>query len=125
MVEPKFDIDRFNRDFDQYKDKRKLIMKQQMDQKLAELNKPVVKPPIYELPVGEMFIRVTDSIFGIVDDLLNFNLDLNLKSLLTKDDRTFSLGLTVLIIGLTLVIYHIFTVEDRVNNDIRVFIENK
>ena len=34
----KFDIDKFNRDFDQYKDKRKEEMKEEIHKKLNELN---------------------------------------------------------------------------------------
>ena len=53
----KFDIDKFTREFDQYKVKRKDEMKETLQRKLDELNKPVEKTPPYNLPIGEIAIN--------------------------------------------------------------------
>lgn len=89
-----FDVDRFNRNFDQYKDRRKVIMKAQMDERLAELNKPPPTIPIWNRPIGTILIEMKDAMFGIIDDLLSYNFNINI---FTKDNRLFYLGLFLLL----------------------------
>ena len=101
----KFDIDKFNRDFDQYKVKRKDEMNDSVQKKLDELNKPVVEEAPYNLPVGEIAIKTKDSIFNIIDDLLNFNFS---WEVLTKDHRLFYLGIFLVFIAILVYMYSFF-----------------
>ena len=101
----KYDIDKFNRNFDQYKDKRKEEMIEKINQKLSELNKPPEITPPYSLSIGQIFINIKDTLFNIIDDLLNFKLSFN--SLL-KENGLFYLGLFFLIIAGILYFYSLF-----------------
>jgi hypothetical protein len=45
-------------------------MEERIQQKLDELNKPVIETPPYELSIGEIAIKTKDSIFNIIDDYI-------------------------------------------------------
>lgn len=98
LADGSFDIDRFNRNFDQYRERRKVIMNAEMEARLAELNKPPPDIPIWNRPIGTVLIDMKDSIFGIIDDLLSYNFSLNI---FIKENRLFYLGLFLLISILT------------------------
>jgi hypothetical protein len=89
------DMDKFNRDYGQYVEKRSNKMKRDLQLKLDHLNQPKKDKLIYELSIGEIFINIKDSMFGILDDLLKFNIN----NILTKNNRLFYLGLILIIIG--------------------------
>lgn len=98
LADGSFDIDRFNRNFDQYRERRKVIMNAQMEDRLAELNKPPPDIPIWNRPIGTILIDMKDSLFGIIDDLLSYKFNINI---FIKDNRLFYLGLFILISILT------------------------
>ncbi|QKF93786.1 hypothetical protein QKU48_gp0328 [Fadolivirus algeromassiliense] len=104
----KFDIDKFNRDFDQYKVKRKNEMNEKIQQKLDELNKPPEEIPAYNLSVGQIMINIKDTLFGIIDDLLRFDFTWNV---VLKKNRLFYLGLAVIIIASIIYLYYFFKVN--------------
>lgn len=104
-----FDIDKFNRDFDQYKDKRKEEMKDRIDRKLAELNTPPEVIPPYNLSIGQIMINMKDAVFNIIDDLLNFKISWDI---ILKESRLFYLGILILIIACILFLYAVF-LSDR------------
>jgi hypothetical protein len=64
-------------------------MKDSVQKKLDELNKPIVEEAPYNLPIGEIAIKTKDAIFNIIDDLLNFNFSWDV---LTKENRLFLQG---------------------------------
>lgn len=108
----KFEIDRFNRVFDQYIDRRKEEMKKRMEQRLNELNKPVDPPPIYNLPLGEILIKTKDSMLNMLDDLLRFRFNLDT---FTKNNRLFHIGVLTIIIGLVIYLYAVLSDSDSSN----------
>ena len=98
----RFEIDRWNRDFEQYKDRRDLEMRRRMKEKLDQLSKPVPKVPAYNQPLGKILINTKDSLFDITDDLLQFKFT---SDTLIKNDRLFYLGVLLLIISMTTFLY--------------------
>lgn len=110
----KFDIDRFNRDFDQYKTKRKEEMKEKVQQKLDELNKPPEEIPAYNLSVGQIMINIKDTLFGIIDDLLRFDFTWDV---VLKKNRLFYLGLAVIIIAAIIYLYFFFKSDETINTN--------
>jgi len=99
----KFDIDKFNLEFDQYRARRKAEMEQKKEQVLNELNKPKEVIPIYNEPLGQVLVRTKDVMFGTLDDLLQRKFEMKT---LTKDNRLFYIGLLLLIIGSVVFLYH-------------------
>lgn len=111
-------IDKFNRDFGQYIEQRKAEMQKKMDEKLAKLNRPVVETPIYSKSIGEILIKTKDTIFDIVDDIMQFKF----TGLLTKDDRLFCVGVLLLFMTVAMfIIYTFSTGNEKVDKkDIRI-----
>lgn len=109
----KFDIDRFNRDFDQYKQKRKDQMKEEIDRKLAELNRPPEVIPVYNLSIGQILVNMKDSVFDIIDDVINFKI---YNGMLLKNNRMFYLGLFIIIIALLMFFYMFFIFDGQYEN---------
>lgn len=101
----RFEVDRFNRDFDQYKVRRKLEMNESMRKRLEELNTPEPEPPIYNQPIGKILIDTKDEIFNIIDDLLQFKISV---STFTKANRLFYIGLIIVIIAIIFYIWDLF-----------------
>jgi hypothetical protein len=105
----KFDIDKFNREFDQYKIKRKEEMREQIQKKLDILNRPVEEIPPYELSIGEIAVNTKDAIFNIIDDLLNFKFTWNI---LTREHRLFYLGIFMIMIAIIVYLYWFFMTDE-------------
>ena len=106
----RMEVDRFNRDFDQYKERRKKEMAESMQKKLEELNRPEPIPPIYQQSIGKILVDTKDSMFGFLDDILQFKFEL---STLTKANRLFYIGLVLLLIAIILYLYDIFMEMDQ------------
>jgi hypothetical protein len=98
----KFDIDRFNRDYDQYKKQRTNEMEEKLTHKLEILNKPPEEIPIYQHSIGKIFIDTKDAIFEILDDLLQFKFNLNT---FTRDNRLFYIGIFLIFIACFMFLY--------------------
>lgn len=98
----KFDIDRFNRNYDQYKIRRKQEMDKKIQQKLAIYNKPKPELPIYKNNIATIMINMKDELFDTLDDLLQgyFNL-----STFTKNNRLFYIGILLIIISIFIFAY--------------------
>jgi hypothetical protein len=109
----KLDIDKFNRDFEQYKDKRKIEMREQLQKKLDDLGREPSEIPAYNLSMGQILINVKDTILNILDDILRFKFELGI---FTKDDRLFYLGILMLIIGILVCAYY-YVVQDQPVSD--------
>lgn len=105
----KFDIDRFNRDFDQYKEQRKREMQERLDKKLSELNNPPHEPPAYDLSIGQIAINIKDSMFNIIDDIINFKFTWDI---LLKSNRLFYLGLVFIIFASIAYLYYYFIPDE-------------
>lgn len=99
-----FDIDKFNRDFEQYRIKRKKEMKKKMALRLAELNKPKKVVQVYEKPLGNILLDTKDAMFEILDDLLQHKLEIDT---FTKNNRLFYIGIVLIFIAVFLYMYTI------------------
>jgi hypothetical protein len=115
------EIDKFNRNFDQYKERRKEQMKLKMEAKLAELNKKEDDVPVYNKPLGEIIVNIKDTIFKIFDDILSFNM-INSRDLIMKDNRLFYIGLLLLFIAVIMCLYEYSIDIDQNTKNIPKFI---
>lgn len=102
-----FDINRFNRDFDQYIDRRKSVMSEMINKKFDELNRPVQEVPIYDLSVGTILLNTKNVLFNILDDLLQGNIR-NVWDVFIREHRLFYIGIFLLIIAALVYLYLIF-----------------
>jgi hypothetical protein len=75
---------KFNNTFDKAKDKLKKYRNDNI----------IANKPIYEYSVYEIFTGISNTWFGILDDLISFNLN----NILTRNNRLFFIGLTLIII---------------------------
>ena len=98
----KFDIDRFNRDYDQYRIRRKDEMEKNIALKLAALNKPKPEVPIYQQSIGTILINTKDELFDTLDDVLQSKFELNT---FTRNNRLFYIGLTMIFIACFIFLY--------------------
>lgn len=105
-----FDLDKFNREFIYKREKTKLQTEIQSKERLDKLNKEANEKilPLYSLSVSEIFIGVKDTWFDILDDLLAMNININLIS---KNNRLFYIGVTVIIIAVLFYLYNFFIEE--------------
>ena len=106
--EDKFDIDRFNLNFEQYRNKRKITQKEFMDAKLKQLNTPLPTKPIYQYSLGQILIDTKDAMFGLLDDMLQGDFT---YEALTRDNRMFYIGIILIIIALIGHIYNVFVFD--------------
>lgn len=115
------EVDKFNREFDQYKIRRDESMKKELDDKLAELNKPNPPTPIYEKSVGEIVISTKDTVFNMLDDTIRFNYD----NFFTKDDRLFYIGLIIIMISFIMLFIIFFNQQEQQEENIyRIILTN-
>jgi hypothetical protein len=115
----KFDVDQFNREFEQYTQKRKDEMDEQIQKKLAALNAPEPPIPAYNLSIGQIVINMKDALFNTLDDLLQFKFK---RETFIKNDRLFYLGLTFIILASLIYIYLLFSSKKTATsvNDINI-----
>jgi len=94
-----FDVDKFNRSYDQYKERRKKEKDKKMTLRLNELNEPKEEIPAYSKPIGQVLIDTKDALFEILDDLLQRRIEINTFK---KNHRMFYIGLTMIFIAVFL-----------------------
>jgi len=99
--EQKFDAAEFNKKFEAQKEVQKKASQQRDDAELAKLNAPEPSKSLYELSLSEIFVGIKDTIFGIMDDILNGNL----TDILVRNDRLFYLGILLMIFTIILYLY--------------------
>ncbi len=96
----KNDIDMLNRNFEQYKIKRKNEMEKQMAKYVRELSKQPRNIPPYDLPIGQIAINTKDVVLDAFDDILGFMSPLNphriqKSKVLAHNDKMFYIGLAI------------------------------
>jgi hypothetical protein len=99
----KFDVDKFNREFEQYIDKRKVYRDEEQKKMLEELNKPKPVIPLYDLPMGQIMINAKDSVLNTLDDVINGSFD---RNTFIKENRLFYLGIVLLFISILVYFYN-------------------
>jgi hypothetical protein len=123
-AEPKsdFDLDKFNKEFVFKKELGEVQNRIQSKEKIDALTKAANKPKIslYNLSVAQIVIGIKDTWFGILDDLLaqKFNL-----VTLTKENRLFFIGLTMIFITTIIYLYNFFLDDEIVETNGATIIE--
>lgn len=112
-----FDFDKFNLEFDQYKERRDAEQERNLQEKLAELNKPKEIIPIYGQSIGQVLIDTKNSLFELLDDLLQGEFT---TLTFTKNHRLFYIGLILLFIAIFMYIITIAISDNNYNqkNDV-------
>lgn len=111
-----FDAQKFNKEFVFKKEEAKIQNRIKDQKKLDYLNDRAnsTRPPLYKLNLSELLIGIKDTWFGILDDLLAWNIN---SKILTKRNRLFFIGLTLIIFSVILYLYLFFLEEKKDNND--------
>ena len=99
----------FNQKFEEEQIQRKLLMRKAMQDKLNILNKATDKIPLHKLSVGIILINTKDSLFELLDDLLQFKYN---RETFTKNDRLFYIGIFLIINVIFIFLYNAFFDED-------------
>ncbi|ARF11769.1 hypothetical protein Klosneuvirus_2_205 [Klosneuvirus KNV1] len=105
-------LDKFNRQFEQYKTQRKDIMGAEIQKKIDLLNTPPQDIPAYDLSIGQIMINIKDSMFNITDDILRFDVTSNT---FLKENRLFYTGLFFVIMACLLYLYLYFIDSESSN----------
>jgi hypothetical protein len=71
----------------------------------------VAETPLYQKSIMELFIGLKNTWFDILDDILAGDFSTNM---ITKNDRLFYIGLTIVIVALLLYIYNYFTEKEKI-----------
>jgi len=116
--EGQLDINRFNRDFDQYIQKRNTDSKIRIEQRLAELNKPEAMPAPYELPVGQIVINTVDTTFATMSDFAHYRSLTHLYNTIQANNRLFYIGVFFVCLAIVLYLYNFFLSDDNNNHDV-------
>lgn len=99
-------MDKFNREFEKTEEEQKQINKEKEEEKLEKLNTPKVETKkIYQNTLYDILIGIKNTWLGILDDILNFQYNLET---LTKNNRLFYIGITLVIIALIVFFYNYF-----------------
>lgn len=98
----KFDIDKFNRYYEQYRDRRREQSKENLEKKLAALNAPEIVIPVYNQSIPKIMLDTKDTIFNVLDDILQGNFEIDT---FVKENRLFYLGITFIFVALFAYVY--------------------
>lgn len=113
-VPQRFDISKFNREFETSKESNKLIVKLKENERLDRINKKDNELKPYQLPVSDILINIKDTWFNILDDLLQGKI---MISILTDNNRLFYIGLTIIIVIIILYLYDIIMADSKTDNN--------
>jgi hypothetical protein len=106
----KMDLEDFNKEFvfkkEQAEIQNKIKSQEKIDKLTAAANKDIKS--LYNLSVAELVIGIKDTWFGILDDILAQKIELQT---LTKENRLFFMGLTIIFIATVLYLYNFFLEE--------------
>ncbi len=108
----KFDVDKFNRYYEQYRDRRRSQMKEQMEKKLAALNAPDPEIPVYNQSIPKIIMDVKDSLFNTLDDILQGKFEIET---IMKNNRLFYLGITFIFLAIFMYVYSILVGDSNDN----------
>jgi hypothetical protein len=109
----KFDLTNFNREFVFKKEQAGIQNRIKSQEKIDELTKNANKKTksLYNLSIAEIMIGIKNTWFDILDDLLAFNINIKI---MTKDNRLFFIGLTIIIMTIFIYLYNFF-LDDTTN----------
>jgi hypothetical protein len=104
----RFDLGKFNKVFDVNREITKRNQRVEEIQKLNRLSQVETKTSLYDLNMSQILVNTKNSWFNMLDDLLEQRFQL---STLTKDNRLFYIGLTIVFIAVILYLYTMLTSE--------------
>lgn len=113
-----FDIDKFNREHEQYRERRKKEMRKKLRDKLVYYEEKI---PVYHDSLGRIAIDTKDSVLHILDDLLQFRFELNT---FTKDDRPFYIGVILILTAVFMYLLYISIYSNKKSTDNRLQIHH-
>ncbi len=105
----KFDLGKFNKVFDENKEMTK---EYQADVDLARLNKlssQEIKISLYDLSILQILVNTKNTWFDLLDDLLEQKFEM---ATITKENRLFYIGLTILVFSIILYLYYTISADD-------------
>lgn len=108
----KFDLNKFNAAFEQHKYDVSLTRKLEDEKTLSQLNAQKTAKPISEYNLLDILIGTKNAWFGILDDLLEQKF---VFETLTKRNRLFFVGLTLIFFATIIYLYNFF-IEDEVEH---------
>jgi hypothetical protein len=97
-----FDIDKFNKKYDEINKNRQQLMNAREQAILSKMNTTTFNKKLHEYTIGELAFGLKNTLFDIINDLLNFNLT---SDVFTKNNRLFYVGLFINIIVLILYLF--------------------
>lgn len=106
----KFDLGQFNKVFDVNREITKKNQRVADIQKLNELSKTETKTSLYDLNISQILINTKNTWFNTLDDVLDRRFELNT---ITKDNRLFYIGLTIIFISVILYLYVIMSSDSE------------
>lgn len=109
----KFNLGRFNKEFDRNIELSKQNQKIADTAKLSKLAETNDKTSLHKLPIQQILINTKNSWFDLLDDILARKFIL---STLTKNNRLFYIGLTLLFITVIMYLYFMIIDNNKINN---------
>ena len=97
-MDQKFDLKKFNTDFDSLIQEDKQKQNKLLNDKLNDLNKVPSETKLYELSTKDLLIGLKDTWFGIFDEIIKKFPHVGIS--LYKKHRLFYVGLTLIIFAL-------------------------
>jgi len=112
----KMDLVDFNKEFVFKKEKAEIQNKIKSQDKIDRLTDAAnkEKKSLYNFSIAELVIGVKNTWFGILDDLLAQKIEMKT---LTKENRLFFIGLTIIFIATILYLYNFFLDNGAAQND--------
>lgn len=98
----KFDLAKFNIEFDRNKEIAKENQRISDLNKLNALSQETVHVSLYDLPLADIIINIKNTWFNLLDDLLDQKFEIET---FTKDNRLFYIGITILFFTIILYLY--------------------
>jgi hypothetical protein len=97
-----FDADKFNKKYDEINKNRQQLMNAREQTILSKMNKTSFNKKLHEYTIGELAFGMKNTIFDIINDLLNLNFTIDV---FTKNNRLFYVGLFINIIVLIIYLF--------------------
>lgn len=123
-----FDLEKFNKGFENIQSEKKKKERLAQDEYLNSLKKVEVSKKITDLNISEILTNTKNEVLDLTYDLISFDYDSfdDFINLFTKNNRLFYIGLFMLLISCILYIisYIFFYPSDITKNDININIPN-
>lgn len=100
----KFDSQKFNKEFDIYKQNKKDELQDEANDRLEDKSSIIKRKKIYDHTIMELMINIKDTWFEILDDILDHRFTLGT---IFKNNRLFYIGITIFVFTCILYLYGI------------------